>query len=439
MKIFSKNTFLKMRQAFPATRIFSAVCALALFSNLLCAEIPPSFSAPAQMSPREAEVLKNVSKETLLERKIEILESASAKEWAGLAIFFNLANLNYERGDFSVAVKNYEKALEKSPNFFAARKNLGFTLDAMGEKSKAECEMKKALALSGGSDANILLWLADKYSIDGDWFSALSCCNQSLIYEAKNDAALSLKSQLLYQCGFYSDCLNLTSEILAKDFSRPQIWKTKAMAQIKLGDARGAISSLEALLMLGVDDLNTNISLASLYYNEGLYDKSAELYESILKDKNASVDVLVSGAKAFIFANRPDAALKILNEMHSQNSEILQLKGEAFYALEKFEDAEKFFREFLKKNPHHAGVSLRMGKICKESSRILEAEEFFTTAAFNESLAAEALYGILQCRAGLGDVGGALEILSKLRKIKDSPELAEYEKSLKKFQSAKEF
>lgn len=436
--ILLKKIFQFSKRLIPLLGVFFIFETFGEFARIFAASPPASFSAPAQMSPREAEILKKVSEEESLGKKIEILKAASEKEWASLAVFFNLANLNHARGDLSEAVKNYEVALEKSPNFFAARKNLGLTLAALGKTKEAEIELKKALALSGGCDAEILLWLVDKYADNGDNFSALSCCNQALIYEPKNAAALRVKAQLLYQCGLYYDCENLASEILKKDFSLPQIWKIKALAQIKLGDARGAISSLEVLRLLKNSDTQSDISLAGLYYNEGLYDKSAEIYELALKGGAASEQLLISTAKAFISADRPEASLKILNQSNEENFEISKLKGEAYLALNRVEAAELLFEKCLRQNPLNPEVSLYMGKIRMAESRFSEAEDFFTAASSDENFLMESLYAILKCQTSLGDVDRALKTISKIRKIKDSSVIEEYEKSLKEFQSAKD-
>lgn len=66
---------------------------------------------------------------------------------------------------------------------------MAYSLDRLGDGERARENFAKALALSGGSDADILLWLASHYSGKSDWSSALSCVDAALMHAPERAGA----------------------------------------------------------------------------------------------------------------------------------------------------------------------------------------------------------------------------------------------------------
>ena len=174
------------------------------------------FGAVPSVSRKEAQAISEAQKSET-DAAIGVLESAAKSEWAGSAIFFNLANLYANSGNLEKAEANYRLALEKLPSFFMAQKNLAIVLSESSGKSEAFPEMKKALALSGGSDPDILLWMASHHMEGGDYSEALFCCNQALVYDYQNARARLVKARLLLKLNMLEECRSVCLSLLSKD------------------------------------------------------------------------------------------------------------------------------------------------------------------------------------------------------------------------------
>ena len=138
-----------MRTIFYAI-LFVCPCLAVLGQNAL--ESP--FGNIPTITKRESAILKKASAQS--DESIKILSEAAGEKNCSAAIPFTLGNFLYRSGNFEAAAAAYSSALEKMPNFFAARKNLAYSLDRIGKEKQARENFAKALALSGNSDVDIL-------------------------------------------------------------------------------------------------------------------------------------------------------------------------------------------------------------------------------------------------------------------------------------------
>ena len=240
----------------------------------------------------------------------KILKEAVADGRDGAAVTFNLGNALFRNGDYAGAAKAYSAALSKIPNFFAARKNLAYSLDRLGDGERARENFAKALALSGGSDADILLWLASHYSGKSDWSSALSCVDAALVHAPERAGAEYAKAFYLFNLGRHAEAAKTCERILAKNFPDAAALKLLGKCRAKSGDLPGAIAALSMVPQDDPDFRSAEILRADIFFSARAYAEAAKIYESLGEDGR-----LGAAAEALARAGEFEKALEVLAKL----------------------------------------------------------------------------------------------------------------------------
>ena len=173
---------------------------------------------------------------------------------------------------------SYKKAIEKEANFFMAYKNMGASYFLLNDKANAVTAYTKALSLCGGADADILLRLASFRRELGDFSSALSLCNQALIYASDNTYAKKLKATLLCETGAYSECSNFVELLLQDTPKSPELWKLLGKSRSFCDDKVKAIAAFEASVKFGAKETGVFLALGDLYFSLGAFDSAIAYY-----------------------------------------------------------------------------------------------------------------------------------------------------------------
>ena len=80
----------------------------------------------------------------------------------------------------------------------------------------------------------------------------------------------------------YKKSIILATNILQNDSLNVQVWFVAAMSAYYLGDLNRCVDYLECAYMLDKNNESVAINLAQMYAKNGLYNKSIEIYTSIL-------------------------------------------------------------------------------------------------------------------------------------------------------------
>ncbi len=412
---------------------FRGECAEALSEHFpsACGDLKAPFSPRLKLSNGDAEALDKIEKNPEIAEE-ELKEMSSEGK---AAAFFRLGNIYYERGEYGRASEFYSKAVEINPLFFAARKNLGFVAALMGDEKLAEEELRVALALSGGSDAKILLWFCDRRSEKGDYSSALEFCNRAILYSPGNFSALRAKAWLLFKSGLYGECSALCASLLEDCGDSFDLWRVKISADLLSENFRGAEAACETLRILSMDNSSTNLILAKLLYDRGDYSRCSEVSSDVLKDskdpKRALRLLCASLSAEGRYSEIIDACSNFTDE-----AETALCVAEACLKLGRDGEAERLFRAVLEKRPSCARAEFGLGKVlskkgCTES--LAEAETLFMAASSDEAFFVASSAEILKLRSRAGDIEGTLKAARALEKKNPSPEISAYVESLENF------
>ena len=317
-----------MRTIFYAI-LFVCPCLAVLGQNAL--ESP--FGNIPTITKRESAILKKASAQS--DESIKILSEAAGEKNCSAAIPFTLGNFLYRSGNFEAAAAAYSSALEKMPNFFAARKNLAYSLDRIGKEKQARENFAKALALSGNSDVDILLWLAAYAARRSDYSAALSCVEQALIQVPERLDALYAKAFYLFNLDMYSQAAKICEDILNKKFPDAATLKLLGKCRAKLQDAAGAIAAFSMVPESDADRKKTQIICADILFSKQAYFEAAKIYES-----EGDRERLLEASKALAYSGEPEKSLKLLSKL-PESPEKSRIRAVANMALGKKDEAKK--------------------------------------------------------------------------------------------------
>ena len=409
-----------MKKIFPIFLLVSLVLPL-------CAE-PVPFGASPTLSRGEYEAVKAASEQTDTAKALEILLDASRGKNAGAGLWFNLGNAQMRSGDRAAAVRSYAKAVELMPSFFAARRNLAFALSEQGRDSEAAEQMRSALALSGGSDAQILLWFASKSSRSADYAAALNFCNQALLYAPENSDAQFAKASLLCQTGSFDEAERLASKLADGGKSGAKAIRLVGVCRAKRGDFSGAAAAFEILKKSKAATEADLAFLGDAYFRCALYAKAAENYA--VAKRTASVE---NAAYAMLDSGDFDGADKLAESMPMPQSR--KFAGLAKFAAGDFAAAQKLLEAYVEKAGDDSRALFALAETCAGLGDFPRAETFYHRAAFDPKFELASLYGLLRSAFAKRDYLGALEYARAVEKKQPSKEVSLYVKHLESFVS----
>jgi len=149
------------------------------------------------------------------------------------------ADQRYDHGDFSGAVKLYEKALKLDPNDSEAWNNKGVSLAHMGRHDEAiEC-YEKAQALRPG---NWKAWynLGVAYHRTGRLREALGCYDRSIELRPDHFSAMDNKAVALRALRHDDEALGCYDALLAANPFYEPAWRNKGHLLTAMGDIHEA-------------------------------------------------------------------------------------------------------------------------------------------------------------------------------------------------------
>ena len=401
---------------------------IALFAVLLnsyaegvLGDFSSAFGRVPTMNKREASAIREAREESDSSKRIDILSEAAGKSWAGSAVFFNLANLEFAAGRHAEAISHYKTALDKTPSFFEAQKNLALATAAKGDKKAALTEMKKALALSGGSDADILRWISTYHSNAGDFTAALWACSQALIYKPEDGDLKVMRAYLLYKTRLYSECAGDCEKILEAQPCNKSALLLLAKSRASLGDLNAALSPLEILDKCGKAS-ETDIRLyADILFNLKRYADSARAYARI-----KSKDGCGRAALALTAVGEYEAALKVNADSNLEH----KIKAACHLSKGDLKGAKEEMGIYLNSVPDDLHAEYFQAGVLAKLSEYEGARLRFRGLASYPEFRKGALMGILHCSVALGDLDDALRTAKTLEREYPGSETEKYLKYL---------
>jgi predicted Zn-dependent protease len=351
------------------------------------------------------------------------------------AVFdFTLGNIYFQREDLTNAVKYFESAILKFPDYRRAQKNLAFALVRDGKYAEAVKPLTRTIALGGG-DGKVFGLLGFANVSQGRNVSAEAAYRQALVYEPENlDFKLGLVKSSI-GTGNYTYALALLDELLKQYPERDNLWMLQANLFIQQEKPAQAAISLEMMRRLEKATPQSLNLLGDLYMAQDSRDLALGAYlEALAKDGGQNpakalrpAQILVSRG-AFAEANQLFAKIRTASTPLSGADELKLLKLEAKVAMSTGagEKAIESLEQIIQKDPLDAEALMLAGDYYAKNNQKEKAEFRYRTAAGITGYEADAFVKHAQLLVQSQKYVEATELLKKAQKVKPRDNVQRY-------------
>jgi Tfp pilus assembly protein PilF len=191
-----------------------------------------------------------------------------------------------------------------------------------------------------------------------------------------------------------------------------QHYYADAREQLDRGDARAALIQLKNALRADSANIEARYVLGTLYLSAGQADLAEHELKQARQDGMPADQIMIPLAQSYLDQAKYDALLKEFPAGGHQGAfeaEILNLRGAAFGAMQRYDDAEKSFRAALQANPKGPKPFLGLARIA------LARKDFGAAQGFAEqAIGIEANYADAHAvRAEAARLGGNMSLATE--------------------------
>ncbi|MCI0746668.1 MAG: tetratricopeptide repeat protein [Verrucomicrobia subdivision 3 bacterium] len=367
-------------------------------------------------------------------KAIPLLESR-AKPGTSAQFDYLLGTIYFQNEDLTNAVKHFEAALVKFPDYRRAQKNLAFALVRDGKYADAIKPLTRTIAL-GAADGKVFGLLGFSYMNQGRYVSAEGAYRQALVFEPDNvDFKLGLVKCSVATAN-YDHALALLEELIRQYPERDNLWTLQANIYIQKEQPAKAALVLEMLRRLGKANAQTLFLLGDLYMAQEARDLALAAYlEALDKDGGQNVGKALRPAQILVSRGAWDEAGKLFVKIRSAGAlnaedelKLLKLESKAAMASGQGEKAVESLEQIINKNPLDAEALLLAGDFYAKNGQRERAEFRYQSVAGMDgsSFQADALVKHAQLLVQSQKYTQALELLRKAQKIKPRDNVQRY-------------
>lgn len=361
--------------------------------------------------------------------------SARLKPESSAVFDFTLGNLYFQSDNLTNAVKYFEQAVAKFPDFRRAQKNLGFALVRMGRHEDSIKPLSRTMTL-GGADGKVCGLIGYAHMNAGRFLSAEAAYKQALLFEPDNmDFKMGVVKCLIGTANF-DGALALLDELITRHPSRESLWSLQANVYIQKEQPARAALNFEILKRMGKATPAQLFVLGDLYLSQESRDLALESYQAALeKDPSAGLNRALRAAELLVGRGAHEEATRMVTRIKTtagsnlQGSEELRLlKLESRVALSAGDSAAaiKALEQVISRNPLDGEALLLAGDFYARNGEKEKADFRFETAAKITGFEADALLKQAQLQVQGQKYVQALELLRKAQKIKPRDHVQRY-------------
>lgn len=365
-------------------------------------------------------------------KAVPVLQNLT-KPSASALFDFTLGNVYFQNDDLTNAVKYFNSALAKFPDFRRAQRNFAFALVRSGNYAEAIQPLTRTVSLGGG-DGKVFGLLGFALLNQTRYASAEAAYQQALVFEPEN---LDFKLGLV-KCSVatakYDQALALLDELIAQAPERESLWTVHANVNIQKEQPAAAAISLEMLRRLGKATPRDMYLLGDLYLAQEIQDLAIAAYlEAIEKDGGQSPSKALRAAQVLVSRGAFDPARKLFTAIRSagtlqQADELKLLKLESKVAMLSGEGAKAIqtLEQIIQKNPLDGEALLLAGDYYAKNDQREKAEFRYQTAASITATEADAYVKHAQMLVQSQKYSQAIELLRKAQKVRPRDNVQRY-------------
>ena len=351
------------------------------------------------------------------------------------AVFdFTLGNVYFQNEDLTNAVKHFEAALAKFPDYRRAQKNLAFALVRDGKYADAIKPLTRTIAL-GGADGKVFGLLGFAYLSQARNVSAEAAYRQALVYEPENlDFKLGLVKSSI-GTGNYDYALSLIDELIKQYPDRDNFWTLQANLYIQKVQSAKAAISLVMLRRLGKATPQSLYLLGDLYMAQESRDLALGAYlEAMEKDGGQNPAKALRPAQILVSRGAWDEARQLFTKIRTASTplggadelKLLKLESKVAMSTGAGDKAIETLEQIIQKDPLDAEALMLAGDYYSKNGQKEKAEFRFQMAAGISGYEADAFVKHAQLLVQSQKYTQAVELLKKAQKAKPRDNVQRY-------------
>jgi Flp pilus assembly protein TadD len=394
-------------------------------------EVEPRMTAEEQIYYREKIVplLRDDAARAIPELQFRVKPDASA------VFDFTLGNVYFQNENLTNAIRNFEQATAKFPNYRRAWKMLGFALVRDNRHAEAIAPLAKAVSLGEANGPTFGL-LGFSYLSGNKFVSAEAAYKQAALFEPDNlDYKLGLVKAQIGQAN-YDGALALLDEMLQSHPERDVLWSIQANVFLQKNQPAKAAVNFEVLRRLGKATPENLATLGDIYLLEETRDLALAAYlESIEKDgwqKPAralrAAEILV-GRGAFFEATELFKKIRAIagsNLASDDELKLLKLEAKVAMSTGTGETAIMVLEKITERNPLDGEALILAGDYYARIGEVEKAEFRYDAAAKISGFEADALVKQAQLNVKAAKYTQAVESLKKAQQLKPRDNVQRY-------------
>jgi tetratricopeptide (TPR) repeat protein len=359
---------------------------------------------------------------------------ALAKPTASAVFDFTLGNIYFQNDDLTNAVRHFETALAKFPDYRRAQKNLAFALVRDGKYADAIKPLTRTIAL-GGADGRVFGLLGFACMDQGRYVSAEAAYRQALVFEPDNlDFKLGLVKCSLSTAN-YDYALGLLDELIRQNPERANLWSLQANLYIQKEQPAKAAISLEMLRRLGQSTAQTLFLLGDLYMAQETRDLALGAYlEAVDKDGGQNPARALRPAQILVSRGAWDEARSLFAKIRgtgirldgADELKLLKLESRVAMSTGEGEKAIATLEQIIEKDPLDGEALLLAGDYYAKNGQKEKAEFRYQSAANISGCEADACVKHAQLLVQSQKYAQAVELLRKAQKVKRRDNVQRY-------------
>lgn len=367
-------------------------------------------------------------------KAIPVLELRLKQPGASAQFDYLLGTILFQAEDLTNAVKHFESALAKFPDYRRAQKNLAFALVRDGKYREAIKPLTRTIAL-GGADGKVFGLLGFAQMNEGRFISAEGAYRQALVFEPDNIDFKLGSVKCAVATANYDHALALLDELIRQYPERDNLWTLQANIYIQKEQPAKATVSLEMLRRLGKTTAPNLFLLGDLYMAQEARDLALGAYlEAIEKDAGQNPARALRPANILVSRGAWDEARKLfakLNDVRATLSredelKLLKLETKVAMATGEGDKAIQTIEQIIARNPLDGEALLMAGDYYARNGQKEKAEFRYDTAAKLEGFEVDAFVKHAQLLVQSQKYVQAVELLRKAQKAKPRDSVQRY-------------